>query len=542
MKQQPIKRFVSRTIIYVVILASTFFVLRFIFDFFNLFHTDIDNARYLLSAMAQSQAAIIAIVITVSLVAVQLGASAYSPRAVNIFKSNPDLWFLLALYGGSMSYDFIVLMILSEKISGFYIFISYWLCASAFLALFPYILSIINILRPEVIIKRLVEDICVPSVGPEPVIGKGWRVGDAKGDPFQPVIDIVRGAFMKYDYETARMGLRRMTAKVIEVINSYNIEKYRFILGVRNPIDPFKDFSKYYSNHLSQIGKLFAERDEELTLETIENLKRVIETITEKRLGTEEYVVEALGNIGKISTQKEFQKVTEEAIDAIGWIEESIPCEAYTITWPDGHKYRYPYGNIIRRVIYTLDDIGIRAVKKWGMFYALQFVGRNLEKVGISITEGGPQNEGEVIAAARIFNDIGIIALNIEKNPSEIKDLILYDRVIRPLSIIGRIAREKEMMPREKGVVSGFSRVVSALWDVGIDAAVAGFNKTASEAAKALAELTILDGEVVRGELDSLKRREVRIESLEEFQKFIEAYYECLKESKAPREGSQNKE
>jgi len=45
-----------------------------------------DIARYLLSALVQSLAAIIAIVVTLTLVAVQLTASAYSPRVIDIFK------------------------------------------------------------------------------------------------------------------------------------------------------------------------------------------------------------------------------------------------------------------------------------------------------------------------------------------------------------------------------------------------------------------------------------------------------------------------
>lgn len=182
MKQLPIKRFIPRTIIYVIILVSTFYAVRFILDFFGLFYTGIDNARYLLSAMAQSQAAIIAVVMTVSLVAVQLGASAYSPRIANIFKSNPDLWILLSLYGTSISYDFIVLKILSDK---------------------------------KAIRKRLLEDIRPPVVlrsGPVNSGNEEWWRGE---DPFEPAADIIRGAFMKHDYETVRTGLRRMTAKVI---------------------------------------------------------------------------------------------------------------------------------------------------------------------------------------------------------------------------------------------------------------------------------------------------------------------------------------
>jgi len=63
-----------------------------------LFPTDPTSARYMLSALAQSEAAILAIVITLSLVAVQLTASSYSPRVIDIFKKSPYLWLVLCLY------------------------------------------------------------------------------------------------------------------------------------------------------------------------------------------------------------------------------------------------------------------------------------------------------------------------------------------------------------------------------------------------------------------------------------------------------------
>ena len=528
MRQQPIMRFLYRTIKYVIILTSTFYILKFIFGFFNLLYTDIDNARYLLSAMAQSQAAIIAIIITMSLVAVQLGATAYSPRVINIFKSNPDLWILLALYGTSISYDFIILKVLSERISEFCFFISCWLCASALLVLFPYMLSIIDILKPEAIVKRLVEDICIPCFRNEPMIGKGWRIGDLEGNPFQPIIDIACGAFMKYDYETVKIGLRRMIDKVIFVINSCDIEKYKFISGKRNPSNPFERFSECYCKHLEQIGKLFAERDENLTLETIENLADVARAITKKKIKAEGCVLEALGNIGRISAKNEFQEATNRAIDAIGIIAKSIPFEDYTKTLPNGYKDLYPYNHIIGKAVSNLRCVSVPAIQKWGV-YELQTVGKNLKKAGISIAMEGQINNWHVIDIARTFKDIGIIALNVEKNINKITDFILHHHVIMPLSTIGKIAYEKRIIPDEKGYQSGFSKIVYALWTVGGYASIKGFNETAKVAAKELAKLAILDEKIVKIELNSSIYGETKIESFEEFQKFIKIYKKYLK-------------
>jgi hypothetical protein len=525
--KQHLKRFVSCTITYVVILASTFYALWFIFDFFNLFYTDIDNARYLLSAMAQSQAAIIAIVITVSLVAVQLGASAYSPRVVKIFKSNPDLWVLLALYGLSISYDFIILKILSAKSDDLHIFISYWLYASAFLLLFPYILSMMNILSPQPIIRKLLEDIYVK---------KEWK----ERDPFQPIFDIVRSAFMKHDYETVEMGLRGMTAKVIKVINSYDIEKYRFIPGKQNPYNPSKDFSEFYCKHLNQIGRLFAKRDEVLTLETVENLERIAKSITEKRLGTEEKVVAALGNIGIISAQKEFQMTTEQTVGAIEIIGKRMIEEDYIITQPNRKEYLYHCSSVIRRVVDRLNAISVLAVEKWGI-YMLQPMGGSLEKVGIAIAKVDIVNLN-IFSVSRTFYRIGVTALNVEETPTLIGDSIVSDHVIRPLTTIGKIiAHEKEMN-------NCFREVVLDLWSVGSYAAERGFKRTANAGAKALAELAILDEKVVEKGLNDLKYREAlgyretEIESLPEIQKFIVVYKEHLKKLRTSKNESRKKE
>jgi uncharacterized membrane protein len=95
--------------VYVFLLLLVIFVGAILFAKFNLFHTDANSARYMLSALVQSQAAIVAIVITLTLIAVQLTASAYSPRVMDIFKKNPDMWILLSCYGFSIFYGFIVL-------------------------------------------------------------------------------------------------------------------------------------------------------------------------------------------------------------------------------------------------------------------------------------------------------------------------------------------------------------------------------------------------------------------------------------------------
>jgi uncharacterized membrane protein len=109
---------IARLFVYFTCLAVVLLICFSLFRYFNLFHTDVTSARYMLSALVQSQAAIVAIVITLTLIAVQLTASAYSPRVIRIFRNNPDMWILLGCYGLSIFYGFIVLKLVESAEGG----------------------------------------------------------------------------------------------------------------------------------------------------------------------------------------------------------------------------------------------------------------------------------------------------------------------------------------------------------------------------------------------------------------------------------------
>jgi hypothetical protein len=217
----------------------------------------------MLSALVQSQAAIVAIVITLTLIAVQLTASAYSPRVIDIFKKNPDMWLLLGCYGFSIFYGFIVLKLVvgaeGEFVSQSAIWslgsvtisfescvsMAYWLGVFTFVALFPYMWNIIGLLKSETIIKRLAIEITREDILKEKA-------------PLQPIVDIIHGSIMKYDLETTRVGLKAVTDQVIKIIDS----------------DAGKEISMRFCGHLERVGRLAISReDEHSTVEVIKNLE-----------------------------------------------------------------------------------------------------------------------------------------------------------------------------------------------------------------------------------------------------------------------------
>lgn len=57
-----------------------------------------DNERYLISALVQSLAATIALVVSLSLIAIQFAAESHSSRIIEFYKRNPDMWILMGIY------------------------------------------------------------------------------------------------------------------------------------------------------------------------------------------------------------------------------------------------------------------------------------------------------------------------------------------------------------------------------------------------------------------------------------------------------------
>ena len=359
------KLWTTRIFVYVFLLLLVIFVGAILFAKFNLFHTDANSARYMLSALVQSQAAIVAIVITLTLIAVQLTASAYSPRVIDIFKKNPDMWLLLGCYGISIFYGFIVLKLVEEvegeavsqsaiwslgSISISFescVSMAYWLGAFTFVALFPYMWNIIGLLQPESVIKRLAIKITKDNIL------------NSEEDPIQPIMDIIHGSIMKYDIETTRVGLRAVTDPVIKIIDS-NGEK---------------EISRCFCGHLKLVAKLAVSKmDNESTREVIENLDAFCESTIEK--GFEEATKEAislLGFIGKITTKNRLEDEAREAavsLESIGKYsaEKKFDDVVYNVAWAIygiGFETNMATGllNLVGDVIESLKGVGVAAAE-----------------------------------------------------------------------------------------------------------------------------------------------------------------------------------
>jgi len=320
----------------------------------------------MLSALVQSQAAIVAIVITLTLIAVQLTASAYSPRVIDIFKKNPDMWILLSCYGVSIFYGFIALKLVEgeegEVVSQsaiwtlgsvtisfeFCVSLAYWLGAFTFVVLFPYTLNIVRLLKPESIIKRLAIEITKD------------KILNMEEDPIQPIMDIVHGSIMKYDFETTRVGLKAVNDQVIKVIDS----------------EGEKEISERFCEHLERVAKLAVSKmDEESTIKVIANLYDFGESTTEKEfeMATNE-VIHHIGLIGEIALKKRLEDAGMEAaqsLETIGSDSAEKKLDATACKVAEALWYKVGYNatemgllNVAGQVAESLKVVGVAAAER----------------------------------------------------------------------------------------------------------------------------------------------------------------------------------
>ena len=284
--------------------------------YFDEFEIAPDSATYLLSALVQSLAAIIAIVVTLTLVAVQLAASAYSPRVIDIFKKDWVMWFLLVWYGLSIFFGLFVLEVIGGKYQNLShwgvslescVFIVYLMGVAAFVGVFFHIGNVIDLLKPENIIKKLSNKITSENVL-EFIISEEKQNNDrtepAKDDPVQPIVDIIHGSVMKYDIATTGYGLKAITEKAIEVVCS-DYEK----------ADGGRKISEYFCVHLIRIGKLTVSiGDSESVTEVLKSLEFFGKSTAEKGLEVAtSRAAWSLGDVGKAAAEKGLEDAARQA-------------------------------------------------------------------------------------------------------------------------------------------------------------------------------------------------------------------------------------
>ncbi len=287
--------FFSILFIYILLFITVIFILPEVFFSLKWVPTDSNSALSLLSTLASSQASIIAIVIALTLVAVQLVAMAYSLRAVEVFKWDANLLSILFIYIISIIYDILLLnaienqsntIILSNIQIGIKLFgskniedlinFATRLGVFAFMALFIFIPCTISSLNAKNIIISISKSVKIKEF--QNTINVAYRDDPSTYSPRKlgtkdqiiPLIEIIKKAIKEDDSTTAKIGITELKNICIKIINTD---------GERDGI------IRHFCEHFMRINNFALERnDEDSVIEIAESLREIGETAIDEGL------------------------------------------------------------------------------------------------------------------------------------------------------------------------------------------------------------------------------------------------------------------
>jgi len=454
-------KWLNRISLYLIFFALVYIIFKSIFSYFDFMHTDVDSARYMLSALIQGEFAVVALIISLSLIAIQLAASSYSARVVEVFKRTPDLWILIGIYGFSIFFGLGVLKLIEASpqenslstLEG-HISLVYYLGVFAFVALIPYIWKTLELLKPSTVIdilsKRITKQIILTTIKIEGRFNQ--PIIETEKDPIQPIIDIIRGSLMKYDYETVRYGLKVFEKRIeyILIYENFN-EKNEEII------------SKHIFNHLLRIGKLTANRqDEDSTIEIMNTIFECGEKVVENRLEfATSHIISSLGGLGIASIKEKF-KNTDLIITALGIIGRKAA--EYNLDHPtslSATSFRkigelaaeYEFENLTHETIIHLVDIGKKSAKnnlKKATLYTIVAFG--------GVGEKAAKNKFENSLYSIVFGLNGVIEEIAKQNIQE--NLSSISMAIVSLEKIGITSSENQLENVTQEVTKSLTNVI----------------------------------------------------------------------------------
>lgn len=439
-------------IIYLITFVVTI-LLIFIIDhytqFFNLEEISNSNsARYLLSSLIQSQAAILAIVITVTLIAVQLVSSSYSPRVIKIFKTNADFYILFFLYGLSIFFMSGILKIIPEEDVIFLtqdtlhtkintaLVISFF----TFTMLVPYILNVLNILKPSTIIEELAKDITNENISKSAKIDGNFK-NDA--NPLIPILDVIRNSCIRHDFETTRKGLREIEQSGIDIlkIDLSDSEVDSLVLLFVNELESFAELTV-------NLG------DDNSSKEIVKILQNINETLIE--INSHQSITRVnvlLKKIGIASTEKHIIKTSQEAIDSIYKIGKAVINDDPEIYDQSilhlGDLARNGIENKVEvptlSAIFDLRLLGLEGLKKkrdktaMKALWSLELIGKNKGIYNLIIHEDGWEEYSQTFEDEDGAYDDIIVVGGTEY------EISLFEETVRDVYYFGKVSIEQKL-------------------------------------------------------------------------------------------------
>lgn len=296
----------------------------------------------IIGLLIQTEAAVIAVIITLSLVVIQLAAQTYSARVIEIIKGNKLFLIVIAGYIFTISYGIALLICLDNFKPPFtpdLILIEYYLSIWIFIALIPLFFSIINSLKPSKMIDILIERVTGTKIKDAIIKNENSDINENKKakidssmeflnykqiirikpdinadiEPILPIIDIIQSSIIQNDFETIKHGFKEIDSKINKILENAQEEDKEAIL-------------RLILTYLTRIGiQAIQKEDEDAVNELIELMNKLTNiAITENFINPLILSADSFTKICRIAIKKELENPSGISSTSLGLIGQVV--------------------------------------------------------------------------------------------------------------------------------------------------------------------------------------------------------------------------
>lgn len=295
---------------YIVLTLTTAAVFATLTAFLNP-AVESENIRALLTTLATAEASVLAIVFSVTVVALQLVVTRYSARLTSLFVKEPLFRTTFALFVGAIAFNLLVVYLLpaqSSRLTNAAVGVAFALAAVSTLALYRFIRLMIQRSSPDELIAVLIERELAPDEYLQKTVAAFHEI---EVHPIRPLYRTVARAIELGEYQTAEQGIDGLRTVLIRTF-------------------------EYLENECSdENATQFA------TAVTTEVLTEYVPPILEQAYTHEQYdlVSDAIDDVEAVALDgldRGFTDVTEDAAEGLGDAFDAAP-----LTW-EGNRLRGP--------------------------------------------------------------------------------------------------------------------------------------------------------------------------------------------------------
>ncbi|MCX6096583.1 MAG: hypothetical protein NT125_07745 [Candidatus Bipolaricaulota bacterium] len=414
------------------------------------------------------------LLIGVSLVAVGSAASAYSPSIARLFLSNGNTWFVVFVYGCSISYDFVVMGLATERLGPWHLVVGYTLLSWSILVLYPYAGWVLSLLSPVALVRMLLGRLSKDGI---------WLRPQAE-EALEDAGDTVRACGLRGQQSTCLAALREIRKALGRIINATPP-------AARSPMDVgpvllMRSLHSLTQRFLSQVAELPEAGRRRLSRECVDTVQEIARASTARGLDAEDLAVDALGNIASHCFEQRWGEETLAAVNAMAAVWSDY-CSHRSRLADTGKFDHQPL--VLSRAVFHQGALLLRLALHDGN---LHVAGAGLMLVRqVCVDCARPGYAKSLLPLAQALDELALPVLLETYALSESDELTFWVRYFLALSAIGSSASRA-------GLWLQFRSVVDTALQLGLMGVVLRHRHCSVYAAKSLADLVAESEPAVR--------------------------------------------